>query len=99
MIVSKPLDKRTVKQYRREHGGHCLSELGEFSPVGNRKMEDMGMKWTSTQIEPEENGIYSCVVEFYKYPHDIKVVNLEYFGEWKITETWNLLMWKKRALD
>lgn len=73
--------------------------IGELSPVGNRKMEDMGMKWTSAQIEPEKDGIYSCVVEFYKYPHDIKVVNLEYCGEWKMTETWNLLMWKKRALD
>ena len=57
------------------------------------------MKWKSAQIEPEKDGIYSCVVEFYKYPHDIKVVNLEYCGEWKMTETWNLLMWKKRALD
>ena len=59
----------------------------------------MGMKWTSAQVEPEKDGIYSCVVEFYKYPHNIKVVNLEYCGEWKMTETWNLLMWKKRALD
>ena len=57
------------------------------------------MKWKSAQVEPEENGIYSCVVEFYKDPYDIKIVNLEYYGEWKMTETWNLLMWKKRALD
>lgn len=57
------------------------------------------MSWKSAKIEPEKDGIYSCIVEFYKEPYDIKVLNIEYYGEWKITDTWNLLMWKKRALD
>lgn len=51
--------------------------------------------WRSAQEEPEENGTYLCIVEYYKEPYNIESVELEYYGEWKITETWNLLLWWK----
>lgn len=55
--------------------------------------------WNSAKKEPDEAGVYSCIVEFYKEPFDIQVINAEYYGEWKINETWNLLLWKRRILE
>lgn len=57
------------------------------------------MEWISAKVKPEENGIYICVVEHYKDPYEIKLVGFGYFGEWKMSKKWNLLMWKKRGLD
>lgn len=50
--------------------------------------------WNSAKKDPPIDGVYSCIVEFYKEPFDVQIVEVEYYGEWKINDTWNLLLWK-----
>lgn len=49
--------------------------------------------WNSAKKEPYVDGVYTCIIEFYKKPFDIQVVDIEYYGEWKISDKWNLLLW------
>ena len=50
--------------------------------------------WSSAKKEPPVDGVYTCIIEFYKEPFDVQIVDCEYYGEWKINETWTVLLWK-----
>lgn len=55
----------------------------------------------SGKIKPDNDGIYSCMLEEKEYPHIISLQNIHYNdNEWKFDkDKYSLLIWKKRALD
>jgi len=56
-----------------------------------RVTESLGFE---TLKEPTEDGVYLCRCQFYKDKNNVVEEEIEYLGEWKITDTWNLLGWK-----
>lgn len=56
-----------------------------------KKTDDLGFE---TLKEPTECREYLCRCQFYKDENDIVEEKIEWFGEWKITDTWNVLGWK-----
>lgn len=57
-----------------------------------KETDDLGFE---TLKYPTENGEYLCRCQFYKDKNEMVEEKIEWFGEWKITETWNVLGWKE----
>lgn len=53
--------------------------------------QDLGFE---TLKEPTEFGEYLCRCQFYKDKNDIVEEKIEWYDEWKITDTWNVLGWR-----
>ncbi len=59
-----------------------------------KKTYELGFE---TLREPVEDGMYLCRCQFYKDKDDVVEENISWYGEWNVTNTWNVLGWKKLA--
>lgn len=73
------------------NGEKCLTPY-QCTNCQIKKTDDLGFE---TFKEPIENGSYLCRCQFYKNKDDIVEEIIEWYGEWKINSTWNVLGWKK----
>lgn len=73
-----------------------ISDRDCFTPNGCsdcqvKRTKELGFE---TLKYPTEFKEYLCRCQFYKDKNEVVEENIQWYDEWKITDTWNVLGWK-----